>query len=213
MPRKRIPKDPELVKQAKTERLKDSLNKGLNNEAKTAKSRQRQLLFAAEYVKDLNVARAAKAVGVAPGTTNRWMLDEFVITAIADEMKKRAERMQLDQNWVIEHLIELVERCMQKTPVIKWDYETKSMGPVRDDAGNAIWNFDSKGAAKGLELLGRHVRMFTDKFELGESGDPIEKITKARERANVKPISSDIAKSNQEPSDLHSERVKQAQYA
>jgi hypothetical protein len=103
---------------------------------------------------------------------------------------------------------------MQKTAVIRWDYDVKGMAQAKDENGNGIWAFDSRGASKGLELLGRHLRMFTDKLEVGDSGDPMERIMKARERASGKPRGEGTSQQhNAEPVDIECARVKQAQQA
>lgn len=62
----------------------------------------------------------------------------------------------LDRGWVISRLMTVTERCMQAEPVM-----------VRDDDGSMVpsgeYKFDSSGANKALELLGRTLRMFDGK--------------------------------------------------
>jgi phage terminase small subunit len=217
MPTKRkdwVPKSDDVIKKLNQEKLKKGREKlNPNNEEKMALARERHQLFAAEYVKDMDHVRAAKAVGYGPTHGGRLMQDEFVLKCIAEEMLHRAERLQLDQNWVIGHLVELVERCMQKTPVIRWDYDVKGMAQAKDEDGNHIWSFDSRGANKALELLGRHLRMFTDKLEIGDAGDPMEKINRARERANAGREPSAKQCDNEKPNHIEFPEPKQAQHA
>jgi len=52
---------------------------------------------------------------------------------------------------------------------MEWNHETKSMVQRQDEAGNDMWEFDSQGANRALELLGKHLKMYTDKRE--DSGD------------------------------------------
>jgi predicted phage gp36 major capsid-like protein len=40
-----------------------------------------------------------------------------------------------------------------------------------DENGNNVWQFDSNGANKALELLGKHVAMFTDKHKVDANVD------------------------------------------
>lgn len=58
----------------------------------------------------------------------------------------------LDRGWVISRLMTVTERCMQAEPVM--DNEGTPTGEYR---------FDSSGANKALELLGRTLRMFDGK--------------------------------------------------
>jgi phage terminase small subunit len=44
-----------------------------------------------------------------------------------------------------------------------FDPINKAMAQKVDEDGNNVWEFDSSGANKALELLGRHLAMFTDK--------------------------------------------------
>nr|MCR5258685.1 hypothetical protein [Desulfovibrio sp.] len=50
--------------------------------------------------------------------------------------------------------------CMQKRPVLNMKGEQ-----VVDEEGNAKWTFDSKGANRALELLGKHLGIFTEKVD------------------------------------------------
>jgi phage terminase small subunit len=55
---------------------------------------------------------------------------------------------------------------MNKTAVLEWDYENRCMSQKKDEDGNDVWEFDSAGANKALELLGRHLALFVDRKEL-----------------------------------------------
>jgi hypothetical protein len=39
----------------------------------------------------------------------------------------------------------------------------KCMEQKTDESGQGVWEFDSNGANKALELMGKHVAMFTEK--------------------------------------------------
>jgi hypothetical protein len=48
-----------------------------------------------------------------------------------------------------------------------YDREAKEHVQKIDEAtGEGVWEFDSSGANRSLELLGKHLRMFVDKVEL-----------------------------------------------
>lgn len=92
------------------------------------------------------------------------MENHEVMRVINDMLKKKAEKCQVDAEYVIKNLLEVVERCMQRAPVL--DFVPKEgMVQAQDEAGRDVWQFDSKGAAKALELLGKHLKLFTEKHE------------------------------------------------
>ena len=65
----------------------------------------------------------------------------------------------LTEGYVLQNLIELQERCMQKVPVMEFNKITKEWERTGE------WKFDSAGANSSLEKLGKYLKMFTDKTE------------------------------------------------
>ncbi len=56
---------------------------------------------------------------------------------------------------------------MQAVPVMRFDAVEKRMVQATDEFGNDIWQFDSTGANRSTELIGKHLGMFiTSKIEL-----------------------------------------------
>ena len=97
-------------------------------------------------------------------------LDEY----IRKRQKEIQESTQVTQEYVIMNLKEMVERCMKHKPVMYYDPITKSMEQkterLFDEDGNfagtaGVYQFDSIGANKALELLGKTLGMFKDKVE------------------------------------------------
>jgi phage terminase small subunit len=86
----------------------------------------------------------------------------FVSKALAD----RSKRTEITADFVLQSLKEVALRCMNKTAVLEWDYENRCMSQKKDEDGNDVWEFDSAGANKALELLGRHLALFVDRKEL-----------------------------------------------
>lgn len=72
--------------------------------------------------------------------------------------RERRERIQIDQDYVLGNLQKLVDRCMQTLPVFEKDSDGQWIE-------SGLFQFDSRGAAKGLELLGKHLALFTDKVQ------------------------------------------------
>lgn len=119
----------------------------------------KQAAFVKEYLIDLNGAQAAIRAGFSERTARTkasQLLDlPHVKEAIEAEMAKRAERTEITQDYVITNLALVVERCLQRAPVV-----TMSGNQVQDEEGRDVWQFNAPGANKALELLGKHLGMF-----------------------------------------------------
>lgn len=63
----------------------------------------------------------------------------------------------LNREWIIHQLIEVQRQCMKGEPVMEFDPVEKRMVPTGE------WQFDSKGANRSLELLGKEIGMFEKK--------------------------------------------------
>ena len=134
----------------------------------------KQARFVAEYLLDLNATQAAIRAGYSPGKDNRSaqvqgerLLSNAEVCAAVDEaMKKRAEDLGIDARYVLQTIKTTVERCAQIAPVLDRKGEPDFVQTANGDFAPA-YQFDPSGVLKGAELLGRHLRMFTDKHELG----------------------------------------------
>ena len=139
-----------------------------------AKLTDKQRTFVAEYLVDLNATQAAIRAGYSPKTANeqaaRLLANVNIAAAVAEAQAERATRTEINQDYVLNNLVEVTERCMQKRPVCTMKGEQ-----VQDENGNGVWSFNAQGANKALELIGRHLGMFTEKHEhTGKDGKPIE---------------------------------------
>ena len=121
----------------------------------------KQERFCEEYVVDYNAGQAAKRAGysekAAPQIGCRLLKNANILARVRELQAEQAERLAITSDWTMVQLRECVMRCMQKTPVLEWDPEAKEMVETGE------WQFDSKGAAKALELIGRHLGMFEGK--------------------------------------------------
>ena len=121
----------------------------------------KQKVFVQEYIVDFNAAAAARRAGYAVKNADRIGLKQvknsLVSAAIEKELKKRKWRTEIKAEEVIRDLIEIKERCLQRVPVTD-----RKGNQIYDEEGNAIWAFDAKEANKSLELLGKHLGLFTD---------------------------------------------------
>ena len=119
----------------------------------------RQQRFVDEYLKDLNATQAAiragyKATTAVAANAARLLTNDKVQEAIEARKQARVERVELEQDWVVNELRKVAQKCL----------------PVEDDDGKPIANIVNVGV-KALELLGRHQGIFIDKREItGKDG-------------------------------------------
>lgn len=133
----------------------------------------KQQAFVAEYLVDLNGAAAARRAGYSASNADKIASELLgktrVREALAAAMEERSKRVEIDSDYVLKNLLEIVERCMQRAPVIHKGQQ------VVDEDGNSVWCFDGKNAIKALELLGKHKGMWIEKQELtGANGGPVD---------------------------------------
>lgn len=114
--------------------------------------------FVSEYIVDFNGTQAAIRAGYSPRTAYSIASENLtkpeVQLAIQETIEKRMERTEVTQDYVVDRLYKIVERCMQGTPVL--DKEGKPVGR---------WTFQANSANRALELLGKHQGMFIDRSE------------------------------------------------
>lgn len=129
----------------------------------------KQKEFVRQYLVDLNATQAAIRAGYSMKTAYRQGADLLQKTSIREAIEKaqakRARRVEVTQDYVLSNLVEVVERTMQRAPVTDRKGEQ-----VTDEEGRAVWTFDAKGANRALELLGKHLGIFTDKVRAEVSG-------------------------------------------
>jgi len=131
----------------------------------------KQRRFVEEYLVDLNALQAAIRAVYSEKTANeqgaRLLAKVSVKEAVQIEMDKRSQRTEINADYVLKTIQSTIERCKQAEPVlIKVDGELVESGEYKFDATNVL---------KGCELLGKHLKLFTDKTELtGANGGPIQ---------------------------------------
>lgn len=130
----------------------------------TDKLTPKQQRFVEEYLLDLNGTQAAIRAGYsekgARTEAARLLANADISQAIAEKRAELSKKTALDAEWVLRNLQRVAERAMQQEPVMEFNYQTRSMEPTGE------YQFDSSGANRALELVGKHLGMFTDKHDV-----------------------------------------------
>ncbi len=133
---------------------------------------KKQELFCKEYLCDLNATQAAIRAGYSEDTAGSIGHENLKKLEIQEEIQRlfdqRAKKVQITADKVLSNIIEIGDRCMQKKPVMYYDKVEKEYVQetvaYKDDEGNireeGVWEFDSRGALKAQELLGKHLKLF-----------------------------------------------------
>ena len=123
----------------------------------------RQERFCREYIIDLNATQAAKRAGYsekAAYSQGYRLLKNVDVRARIDELQEDvAAALGITAAGVLLDLQKVKNRAMQAEPVMEWDYEEKTFVETGE------YRFDSNGANRALELIGKHLGMFKDKVE------------------------------------------------
>lgn len=118
-----------------------------------------QARFVEEYLHDGNATQAARRAGYSAKSSSqlgtRALGRPEVQAALAVRRGELAEEIEVDAGWVLRRLREVVERCLQETPVR--DRQGKETGE---------WRFNASGATRALELLGKHLGMFSERIDV-----------------------------------------------
>lgn len=113
-----------------------------------------QQIFVDEYLVDRNASRAYKIAYPnvkrdvsARNSAVKLLTRTYIKNKIDKAILKQQERIEITQDFVLNGIIKNVKRCESEE------------------------NFQPKTALKGYELLGRYLKLFTDKIDHGVSKD------------------------------------------
>ena len=117
----------------------------------------KQERFCREYVIDLNGTQAAIRAGYAENSANEQssqLLAKLNIQQYISQLQEKvANKLEINQEWVARRFKEISDRCMQAEPVM-----------IPDGNGGYVesgeYKFDSAGANKATEMLGKHLGFF-----------------------------------------------------
>lgn len=131
----------------------------------------RQKKFVNAYLKEPNGTKAAISAGYSKNGAEvqaHGLLRNPKIKAEIDKAQAKAsEKAELSAAWVLSRLKEVALRCMQQSPVMKFDPEDRTLRQetTYNEKGEEVglYEFDSSGANRALELIGKSLSMFNDK--------------------------------------------------
>ena len=124
--------------------------------------------FCQEYTVDYNQTAAATRAGYAEKSaakTGCKLMKRPEIRAYIHQLQEeQKERLMLTSDRVLIELMNVYQKCVQAVPVETWSYELHEMVKTGE------YQFDSKGATKALEMVGKHLGMFDRKEQTTDEG-------------------------------------------
>ena len=136
------------------------------DEEKTLSDKQQK--FVAEYLIDLNATQAAIRAGYSERSAKEIGCENLTKPNIANAIQKafedRSRRTAVTQDYVLTTIQDTIERCTQAEPV-KYKNGEQVMVETPDGEVAPAYTFNANGVLKGCELLGKHLKLFTEKIE------------------------------------------------
>ncbi len=121
--------------------------------------------FAIEVASGKSADAAYADAGYSPSRKNaaRLRANEDISSRIEELLSHVAQEAKIDAAYVLKQAVKLHERCMQEVV----PFTDRKGAQVCDENGNPLFVFNATGAAKALELVGKHVSVqaFKDKIE------------------------------------------------
>lgn len=142
----------------------------------------KQAAFVREYLVDLNATQAHIRAGYKSKNPDvdgyQLLVKPRIKEAIQKAMDKRAAKVEISAEYVLRNLMEVSERCLQRAPVmVGQGKERKQAQTIVEDPETGemvlanVWQFDAQGVCRANELIGKNLKMFSDKIELtGKDG-------------------------------------------
>lgn len=146
----------------------------------------KQSRFVDEYLIDLNATQAAIRAGYSKKTARQTAAENLskphIEEAIQERMNRRSERTHITADFVLNGIAKNIARCEQGEAVRDKAGELVML-QTEDGEVAPMYKYDAANVLKGYELLGKHLKLFTDKVEHGVSDSMAELIVAARKRA------------------------------
>lgn len=138
----------------------------MTNETLTTKQRT----FCEEYIVDLNATQAAIRAGYSAHTAqeqgSRLLSNVMVQDYLRELMEARSKRTQITADYVLEAIVETIERCRQNVRPMAYKDGSPVLTEAQEGELAQAFSFDAGAVLRGAELLGKHLKMFSDKQEI-----------------------------------------------
>ncbi len=154
-------------------------------------------LLAREYIKDFNGVQAAIRAGYAPTTAQSWVYgwlaepetQEHIARLIAERNKK----LEIDAQQVLRDIMEIAladpAAAYDEDGSFKRDIHQipaplrKTISSIKTTQNGVITEVKFWDKLKALEMLGRHLSLFTDVIKIEGADEIKERLLRARKRA------------------------------
>lgn len=117
----------------------------------------RQERFVEAYLIDPNASAAARAAGSTAKRAEQagyeFMINPDVKAEIERRRTERAQKAAIDAEYVLQQAVKLHERCMQEVE----PFTDRKGNHIHDEEGRPLYVFNANGAARALELVGKHI--------------------------------------------------------
>ena len=149
----------------------------------TKKFTAKQKLFVDEYLIDKNATQAAIRAGYSKKTAEKIGSENLhkpeIAKAINAALDAQSVRTQIDADYVLKQSQKLHERCMQEIDPVT-DREGNQV--CDDETGRPMFTFNANGAAKGLELIGKHIKVqaFKENIDI-QASDKVTRLLRGRD--------------------------------
>ena len=127
---------------------------------------KKEMVFANAILDGAGLSKAALIAGCSPKSPQtaanriyyRPHVQKYLETEKRVRLAKRRELTEVDDLWITEKFKQILDRCMQARPVMRFDHERGELVQATDEAtGEPLFMFDSVGAIKAAENLAKHI--------------------------------------------------------
>jgi phage terminase small subunit len=126
-----------------------------------------------------------KAVGAGSSMESEYPLVRKRINELAVEVAQRVvESAAASKAWVMKRLMQVADRCMAAEPVLMFNRQTGEY----EETGE--YKFDSAGANRSLELIGKELGMFQTRINV--KTDQVAELTEAQLREVAMQLANEI---------------------
>lgn len=148
----------------------------------------KQRKFINEYIKEENKTQAAIKAGYSKDSAGVIGYENLKKPHIQDAynqgLNEVFEKLQIGPEFVFNGFKTVANRCMQAKPKMVYDRVAQQHVQDQDpESGELLYEFDSNGANRALELLGKGMRLFTDRVEIVEDQGAASRFDRANDNA------------------------------